>query len=126
MATPVIFRGIKYPFQKGTTSFPAISEGDDVIKDSLLQLVLTMNGQRIMRPTVGTNALSFVFENNDAVLGNLLRAEIQGVVAKYEPRVQVLDVIVEQKGSEIIITVGYIVLATRRQGSVGISVPLPV
>lgn len=125
MAAPIVYNGIKFPFQKGGTSLPEAATDDDLIQDSLLQLVLTMTGERIMRPTFGTNAPSFVFENNDAVLGNLIRAEVQGVVAKYEPRVQLMDVQVEQKDSEVILTLIYVVLATRRASTATIAIPVP-
>lgn len=125
MTEPVVYRGIKFPFQKGDTSFPAAATDEELIQDSLLQLVMTMNGERIMRPDVGTNALTFIFENNDVVLSNLLRAEIHGVVAKYEPRVQVTDILVERRDSEIILTITYVILATRRPGAAVVPIPVP-
>ena len=125
MAGPIIYNGIKYPFQKGRTSLPASVTDDELIKDSLLQLILTMSGERVMRPEFGSNAPSFVFENNGEVLGNLLRSEIQGLVAKYEPRIQVMDVRSEQRRSEVIITIVYIVLATRQPGVASVPVPAP-
>lgn len=124
MTAPIIYTGIKYPFQRGGTSFPAAATDDELIRDSLLQLILTMNGERIMRPEFGTNALSFIFENNDAVLSNLLRAEIQGVIARFEPRVQLVDIRIAQRASEIILTIVYVVLATGKTGAA--SVPLSV
>lgn len=125
MTAPIVYTGIKYPFQKGGTSFPAASTDNELIRESLLQLVLTMNGERIMRPEFGTNALSFVFENNDAVLSNLLRAEIQGVIARFEPRVQLVDILIEQRSSEIILTIIYVVLATGKTGSASVPIPIP-
>jgi len=123
MTTPIIYQGIKFPFQRGSTSFPASATDDELIQDSLIQLILTRNGERIMRPDCGTNALSFVFENNEAILGNLLRSEIQGVVARYEPRIQITDIVVEQRDSEVILTIVYIILATRRVASALVAVP---
>lgn len=125
MAAPVIYNGIKFPFQKGPSALPAPSTDDDLIRESLLQLVLTMNGERIMRPDVGTNALTFIFENNGVVLGNLLRSEIQGVVAKYEPRVQVTDVVVDTRDSEVIVTIVYLILSSRTISSTAITIPVP-
>lgn len=125
MTAPIIYQGIKFPFQKGLTSFPASVTDDDLIRESLLQLVLTMNGERIMRPDCGTNVYSFVFENNDTVLSNLLRAEIQSVVAKYEPRVQLTDIAVSQKDAQIILTLVYVILTTRRTSSATILLPTP-
>lgn len=125
MTTPIIYQGIKFPFQKGSTSFPAPVTDDELIRESLLQIVLTRPGERIMRPDFGTNALSFVFENNDTVLSNLLRSEIQGVVARYEPRVQVIDIQTERKDSQLTLTIIYVVLSTRRTGTTMIALPIP-
>jgi len=125
MAAPIVYNGIRFPFQKGGTSFPDGATNDDLIRDSLLQLVMTMNGERIMRPTFGTNAMTFVFENNNEALSNLLRAEVQGAIAKFEPRIQMSDLVVEQRGDEVILTIVYIVLATRKAGAATIAIPLP-
>jgi len=125
MATPIVYNGIKFPFQKGGTSFPKAATDSELIQDSLVQLILTMVGERVMRPEFGTNALAFIFENNDDVLGNLLRAEIQGVVARYEPRIRLTDIGVTQRDSEVLITISYIVLATRRTGLAVVGVPTP-
>lgn len=125
MAAPIVYNGIKFPFQKGGTSFPRGATDDELIQDSLIQLVLVAVGERVMRPEFGTNALAFIFENNDDVLGNLLRAEIQGVVARYEPRIRITDIVTTQQDSEIIITISYIVLATRRTGMAVVPVPAP-
>lgn len=115
-----LYNGIKFPFQKSGTSFPAATNDDALIRESLIQLILTANGERVMRPNFGTNARAFVFENNDAVLGNLLRSEVKGVVAKYEPRVQLTDIQLERKDSQIIMTLIYIVLNTRLPGAVAV------
>lgn len=126
MASPVVYKGIKFPFQKGASSFPAASSDEDLVRESLLQLVLTMNGERIMRPEFGSNALSFVFENNDDVLNNLLQAEIRGLVARFEPRIQVLDIGVTRRSSQIILTISYIVLSTRKTGRATVPISVPV
>lgn len=125
MAAPIVYNGIKFPFQKGGTSFPAAATDDELIKDSLLQLILTVTGERIMRPDFGTNVTALIFENNTDVLGNLLRAEVQGVVARYEPRVQVIDIVVSQRNAELIMTIAYVVLATRRAGTATVAIPSP-
>lgn len=120
---PVVYRGIKFPFQKGTMSFPKASTGDDLIQDSLIQLFFTTPGERVMRPDFGSNALSFVFENNDEMLASLLKAEIQGVISKYEPRVALSDILIEQQDSTVTVTVVYVVLSTGRTGIATVSLP---
>lgn len=125
MAAPVVYRGFKFPFQRDDSAFPAAATDEQLIQDSLLQLVLTMQGERVMRPDVGSSALSMVFENNDVVLANLLRAEIQGVIAKYEPRVRIVDLLTEQKGPEVTVTIVYVVLATKRISTLTVALPSP-
>lgn len=125
MTAPIVYQGLKFPFQKGTLSFPDKSTNEQLIEEALIQLVLTGVGERIMRPDVGSRATSFVFENNDEVLGNLLRAEIQGIVAKYEPRIQLADIQVSQRGSEVVLTLRYVVLTTGRIGVATVPIPSP-
>jgi|WetSurMetagenome_2_1015567.scaffolds.fasta_scaffold06352_8 uncharacterized protein len=122
-SAPVVFKGIMFPFQKGVSSFPAGVTDDELIKDSVVQLLMTAVGERIMRPDLGSNVHSLIFENNDVVLGNLVRSEVQGVLAKFEPRIQLVDVQVEQQDSAVILTIVYVVLSTRRSGAVSIGVP---
>jgi phage baseplate assembly protein W len=123
MTTPIVFNGIKFPFQQGSTSFPEGATDDVLIKDSLFQLLMTSVGERVMRPDLGSNVTSLVFENNDVVLGSLIRAEVQGVIARFEPRVKVLDIQVEQQDSTVILTLSYVVLATRKPNTVSIGIP---
>ena len=123
MADPVVYRGILFPFQRGTTSFPAAATDDDLIKASIVQLLMTSAGERVMRPDLGSSVHNMIFENNDVVLANLARAEVQGVLAKFEPRVQVLDVQIEQQESAVILTIVYVVLSTRKTSAVSIGVP---
>lgn len=125
MAAPIVFKGISFPFRKGALSFPARASNEELIKESLLQLVLTQNGERIMRPEVGSNALSFIFEPNNEVLAATLRAEIQGVVAKYEPRILLRDIRTLRRDSELILTIDYVILASGAIGSVTFGVPTP-
>jgi hypothetical protein len=112
-----------FPFQRGASSFPAAATDDALIKGAIVQLLMTAVGERVMRPDLGSNVQSLIFENNSAVLGNLVRSEVQGVLAKFEPRVQVLDVQVEQRESSVILTIVYVVLSTRKTSAVSIGVP---
>lgn len=127
MAAPIIFNGISFPFRRGGTSFPAATTDDELIKESLIQLVLTQNGERIMRPDFGTNALSFVFEPNNVVLEQTIRAELQAVIGRYEPRVLLTNIRTERRveQGEIIVTLEYVVVASRRSGTASVSLPAP-
>jgi uncharacterized protein len=126
MADPIYY-GLSYPFRQGTQEFPASATDDQLIRDSLIQLVLTRRGERIMRPDVGSNALAFLFEPNDIVLEQTLRAELRAVITKYEPRVQLQAVDIERNTEEgtLTLTLVYIVLASQTSSSVSIVLPIP-
>lgn len=120
-----IFRGISYPFRKGAQEFPVSASDDDLIKESILQILLTNQGDRVMRPDFGSNVLRYVFDPNEAALGDLLWQAVQSALGRWEPRIELLDVRVDRKDESIKVTIDYGVIATRRQGSVSTSVPVP-
>lgn len=120
----VTYRGIAFPFQKSSQAFPAPATDDDLVKQSLVQIILTGRGERIMRPDFGSNAFAFVFENNNLILQETVRAEVMSAISKFEPRAIVRSVGVERSDTELIITINYIVIATRREQTVAITMPI--
>lgn len=125
MATTFFFRGFKFPFQSGSLSFPAASSDDDLIKQSLIQIVLTQKGERIMRPDFGSQTLSFIFENNNDTLAEAIRSDLALNIAKFEPRVLLRKIDVNREDSQVLVDVQYIVIATRQEQQLTVSVPTP-
>lgn len=123
-----IFTGIAFPFRKGTTSFPEGSVDDRLIREELMQLLLTARGERVMRPELGTDAQSFVFETNDELLASNIRTVVANAIAKFEPRILLRAIDVERAASgpdrldNVIITVSYVVPATQQQGEVSVQI----
>ena len=124
MAT-TFFRGIQFPFQSGTTSLPAASTDDDLIKQSLIQIVLTQKGERIMRPDFGTRVFSFIFENNTDTLAEAIRTDLAQAIAKFEKRVILKKVEVLREEEQVLVTLQYVVIATRKEQKLQIDVPSP-
>jgi phage baseplate assembly protein W len=122
MAVKTTYRGISFPFGKSSTSLPAAVTDEELVAQSIQQIVLTSPGERIMRPDFGCNAYAFVFENNDEILEELIRSEVTGAVGKYEPRATVQNVTTERDRSQIIVTIQFVVNLTGKQAKV--SVPL--
>jgi Bacteriophage baseplate protein W len=118
------YTGFAFPFQKNETGLPAVSTDEVLIKQSILQILLTGVGERIMRPTFGSNVYRFVFEPNDTPLEALIQTEIKDALSKWEPRVALQNVTVVRgdptKGEDpalITVTVFYIVLLTQNTGT---------
>lgn len=122
----VIFTGISFPFRRDDNSFPATATDDQLIQESLLQIIFTPRGSRIMRPDFGSNVLALVFEPNTEALGDLIRSDLSSSIGRFEPRVTVQNIAVTRKDSEVMITIQYTINATRLAGAVSASVTTSV
>lgn len=117
----IIFQGISYPFRKGDQEFPQSATDDVLIKESVIQILQTTRGDRLMRPEFGSNVLRFIFEPNEAALGELIYAEVHAALSRWEPRIELLDVRVTREDATVVVTVDYGVIATRTQDAVSTS-----
>jgi len=66
--------------------------GEEAIKRSVRNLILTNFYDRPFRSYIGTNVNRLLFENPSPLTANFLRDAIKEVVGNYEPRVDVRDV----------------------------------
>ena len=69
--------------------------GVQSIVQSIMNLVQTNHYERLFHPEIGGNVRGLLFELADSVTANLLSQEIQDVLSNFEPRAEVLDVIVQ-------------------------------
>jgi phage baseplate assembly protein W len=125
MAASSTFRGIAFPFDRGATSFPQQNTDAELVKQSIIQILLTEQGERLMRPTFGSGLMSKVFENNGALLESLIQAEVRTAIGKWEPRAMVQGVDIQRKDSTITVTVSFIVISNRQQSAVSLQLSAP-
>ena len=64
----------------------------NVIKADLLQLILTNPGERVMMPEYGTALRVLLFDQNDPLIYDKIKAAINSAIAVWEPRIVVQDV----------------------------------
>ena len=115
--------GIAFPFQKGSQSDPLPSTDNRTIKESLVQLVMTAKNERVMRPNLGSNAYSYVFESQGGMFDSLARTDLAATIATYEKRVRVFSINIQRpEENHALITINYIVVATKEHDSVTIEV----
>ena len=69
--------------------------GIKLIKNNLIDLLTTKKGDRVMLPQYGTNIHLAVFEPLDNFLKKDIKNEILKAIATYEPRVDVLRLMVQ-------------------------------
>jgi phage baseplate assembly protein W len=98
---------------------------DDALRQSLLLLLSTHPGERVMRPTYGCPLERFVFAPNDETTAGLVIHEVRSSIERCEPRVEVVGIDVRPNPDDISrleIEVSYRARASAVSGSV--SVPL--
>ena len=122
---PTTFRGISFPFRSGDTSFPDRVSDAELVKQSIIQILLTERGERVFRPDFGSGLMSRVFDNTGALFESLIQSEVFAAVGKWEPRAIVQGVEIQTKDSTVVVTVNFIVVATRQQSSVSLALNVP-
>lgn len=89
---------IDYPFKDSNKGFflGLTSDDQQAIKADLMHLILTRKGQRLYLPDFGTDLLKFIFEPEDGLTLDGIKAEITTVVKKYLPKLNVNTITVDQ------------------------------
>ena len=105
MAERAIYFGYNPPFIGGPQNIMSRQVDGNLIKNDVVQLVLTSPGERAYRPTFGTKLRSTIFETLDPAGLQTLAADIRTAIATYEDRVKVTNVITNFVPSTQTITV---------------------
>lgn len=73
---------------------------EESVKRSIRNLMLTDTGERMFQPNLGSNIRRYLFENASDVTKNNLRESILNTIKNYEPRANVVDVVVTLSNDE--------------------------
>jgi phage baseplate assembly protein W len=124
MAAPRI-RSIQFPFRKGDLAFPAPATDTEVIFASVVQIITTNKGERIMRPDFGCNAFTFVFEPDTEEFRLDVEREVRQSLSKWEKRVRVESVDVSSdeitEPGQVLIDIVYTIVSTGEVQTVSIA-----
>lgn len=77
--------------------FFVIKEGDQLIKENITRILLTTPGERVMS-NFGSNVKSMIFERGNVLRGEI-EDEIKNSISKWEPRVIVKNIGLEEVDS---------------------------
>ncbi|TRX58266.1 GPW/gp25 family protein [Fulvivirga sp. M361] len=113
--------GWKFPpsFDKRTGSVVLVSEEED-IRESLLILLSTKPGERVMLPDYGCDLTFSVFESIDSTLINEIKRKIEFSVLYYEPRIILDDIKIEpdtENDGLLMIELIYIIRKTNKRSN---------
>ncbi len=88
----ILGRGWKFPVSPDRNLEISISEFEDNIRESILIILGTKKGERLMRPDFGCDINDFVFESiSSLTLGNI-EVSITEALTKFEPRIELIDI----------------------------------
>jgi uncharacterized protein len=74
----------------GPTGALEMVTGEEAVRQSVLLLLATVPGERVMRPDFGCNLQRFVHDPNDDTTAGLVLHEVARALACFEPRVEVV------------------------------------
>lgn len=93
----------------------ASSGGEDSIRESIIIILTTAKGERVMRPDFGCDINELVFAPNTTSTATLIQFYIEQALLKWEPRIEVLDISVtsdEDERWKLFINIEYLVKTT--------------
>jgi uncharacterized protein len=86
-------RGWDFPVRLDQSGGIAMTvTGDDAIRLSMLTILGTARGERLMRPDFGCRIHDFVFGVRDAATAGAVAEAVREALVEWEPRIDVLDV----------------------------------
>jgi phage baseplate assembly protein W len=108
-------------------SFENLSEGVEMvsgerdIKQSLIILLNTSLGERIMKPEYGCGIRNFVFQETDNSHMHVLKDIITNAILNYEPRVKVEEINIDTENyldGVITIEIDYFIITTNTRSNI--------
>jgi uncharacterized protein len=119
MNTDFLGKGFAFPLQTNQRGGIDVSKQEQKIKESIMVILGTQYNERVMRTNFGCNLKSLVFAPNNAATANLARHYVEEGLTKWEPRIALDEVIVENDNSEnkLLIHVSYRIKSTNEQGN---------
>ena len=95
------FRDVSASFKVNPITDDLIVVTDaSAIARSIRNLIMTVPGERPFNPTLGSNVSRLLFDPMDQMTSMSIRSEIKHTIRKFEPRVELLEVIVNPNFDE--------------------------
>ncbi|HEY3230124.1 MAG TPA: GPW/gp25 family protein [Roseiflexaceae bacterium] len=108
-------RGWAFPVQPDNTGEVRLSAYEDDIREAILIILGTNQGERVMRPDFGAGLQSLVFEPISATTRTLVKRRVEQALIAWEPRIDLREVRVSAGAAargQLLIEIDYRVRAT--------------
>jgi phage baseplate assembly protein W len=111
----VLGQGWAAPVRLGADGELGTDSGAEKVRQSILLIVSTRRGERVMRPDFGAGLEDFLFEPASTTTAALIRHRVETSLVLWEPRIDVIDVAVQLTGrrtGRLDITIRYRIRST--------------
>lgn len=122
------FTGISFPFRlnnKGGLKMSSTSYTDSShIKESIIQILNTEIGERVMEVSFGSSVSANIFEPKDLSSISLIKYEIENILKELEPRIEVSDITLSSptnEDSQVDIKIDYVIIQHSTMDSVKVN-----
>lgn len=115
MSQEFLGAGWKYPLQLDQQGDIAISRTEENIQEAIWMILSIAPGERLMHPTFGCRIHELVFAPNDASTVGLARYYVEDALRRWEPRIELEDVVVQvdhDNPALLIISIDYLIRTT--------------
>ena len=102
-------------------------ESDNSVRQSVLMLLSTRPGERLMRPTYGCNLFQLVFAPNDETTAAIAVHHVRRALQQWEPRINIITLAAHRDAHQpglLVITLKYQVRTTQRIEQIQLSLDL--
>ncbi len=113
--------GLNFPLRVDALGSLELVSADRDIQQSIGIILGTRPGERVMRPEFGCQVHDLIFEPRDAILVGKIRSSVMKALARWEPRIEVIDVrpvVDSESDGSVVVTIEYQVKATHDQRSI--------
>jgi phage baseplate assembly protein W len=113
--------GLSFPLRTDARGQVVLVTGSEDIDQSILVILKTRPGERVMRPTFGCRANELLFEPRSAATVSLLQNYVLEALRMWEPRIEVLNVnVAEDEGEDgvLLTEIEYMIKATHDTRSI--------
>jgi phage baseplate assembly protein W len=116
MSVDFIGRGWTFPPQVNARGGLALADRYEDIAQAIHIILSSVPGERVMRPTFGSRLHELVFASINSETMALARRYVQDALVMWEPRIEILDIVVSPDRNEndgcLMIDINYTIRAT--------------
>ncbi|MCA9595094.1 MAG: GPW/gp25 family protein [Myxococcales bacterium] len=118
--TSILGRGVRFPFRPGADGRFSLIEGEDNVAQSIVMILSTALGERVMRYELGSELPQLIFEPVNSRTLMRIEESVRSALRDFEKRIIVRRVVAapdQQIQSKVNVVIEYDIPRTNRRGN---------